>query len=336
MGSKTDTPKPSPVERLARKRAAARLRQQRCRARKRQIMLEKKRGELVRQRCVKLTTTHDPSRPPVIIHAVQQHRPQVLFPTYKSMHSAEASGAPWAGVRGKGPAHQQLHKSPSEPIYACVSFDSPKSLEEAKQNNTLRVSSSPPRSPSSQKSPIVVTPSRTPPPGEQAAIVRVLSEEKNEDSQVSEEEAAVAAMLSLKSGSMNPSEKSEDESKKPLHSPSQLPSHSPSPSPPREVTISHKAATYASSGPGGMHAEQKHHNQLKYHHGVRPQQQRRVVARHFEAYNYGQPMKIPPHSRRAHVPSGYYRVHAPVPPPHPHYARCYYPPAPRYVSYEYE
>ena len=332
MGTKADAPKLSPAERLARKRAAARLRQQRCRARKRQAMLEKKRGEIVRQRCVKLT--HDPSRSAVVMRAVQ-HRPQTLYPTYKPMHAAEASVSPWPAVRGKGPARPSLQKSPSEPIYNCVSFDSQKSMEEAQQNAS-RVSSSPPRSPS-QKSPIVVTPTaRTPPlPPSGKKVAKVLSEEKVEDSLVREEEAAVFAMLSLKSGSTSPSEKSEKEIKQPPASPSN--------SPPREVMISNKPTTTASSpGPRAMNLEQMPHRQQVPHrqpnpsHTIRPPQQRRMVPRLYETYSYGQPMKIPPHSRRVQVPPGYYRVHAPVPPPHSHYARCYYPPAPRFVAYDYE
>lgn len=325
MGTKADAPKLSPAERLARKRAAARLRQQRCRARKRQAMLEKKRGEIVRQRCVKLT--HDPSRSAVVMRAVQ-HRPQTLYPTFKPMHATEAAVSPWPAVRGKGPARPPLQKSPSEPIYNCVSFDSQKSMEEAQ--NASRVSSSPPRSPS-QKAPIVVTPTaRTPPlPPSGKKVVKVLSEEKVEDSLVREEEAAVFAMLSLKSGSTSPSEKSEKEIKQPPASPSN--------SPPREVMISNKPTTTASSpGLRGMNLEQVPHRQPNPSHTLRPPQQRRMVPRLYETYSYGQPMKIPPHSRRVQVPPGYYRVHAPVPPPHSHYARCYYPPAPRFVAYDYE
>lgn len=320
MGTKAESPKLSSAERLARKRAAARLRQQRCRARKRQAMLEKKRGEIVRERCVKLT--HDLSIPTAVIHSIQR-RPQSLFPTYKSMRSAQ--GESWTRIRGKG-ISRQLHKSPSEPIYNCVSFDSQKSLEDA-HPKILSLSSSPPGSPS-QKPPVVVTPSRTPPPGKQASVVRVSLEKKIEDALVPEEEAAVVAMLSLKSGRKNPSQKCQDESKQPPYSSSH--------SPPREVMISRKPSTHASAGPGGMYLDEIYHEQRKYNQSIRHHQQRRIAPRRIEAYNYGQSMKIAPHSRRPPVPPGYYRVHAPVPPPHAHYARCYYPPAPRYISYDYE
>ena len=317
MESKTDSPKLSPAERLARKRAAARLRQQRCRARKRQVMLEKKRGE-VRQQCVKITRDH--SRP-AVMHAIHHHS-QTRFPTYKPLHSTE-SGESWVGVSGERPPRQHLHKFSSEPIYNCVSFESQKSSEEA-QHNMSRGSSSPPRSPS-EKSPIVVTPSRTPPPGKQTTLVRVLSDEKLEEPLVPEEEAAVAAMLSLKSGSKTPTEKYDDKCK-------QLP-HSPPHSPPREVMISHESKFYtSSSGIGRVHSTQMHQNQNKHIHSVQSQQQRRMDPRY---YNYGPPMQIQ-HPRRTQAPPGYYRVHAPVPPPHPHYSRGYYPPAPRFVSYEYE
>ena len=318
MGTKSDSPKLTPAERLARKRAAARLRQQRCRARKRQTMLEKKREEVVRQRCAKLT--HDPPRPPVIMRAVQ-HRPRSLFPSYKPLHSAEASSVPWV--------RQQMIKSTSEPIYNCVSFDSQKSLEESR-NFFSREVSSPPRSPA-QKAPIVVTPTNQAlAPAKPTTLVRTLSEEKPEEEPlVSEEEAAVVAMLSLKAGSTSPaSEKTENESKEPPSLPTQ--------SPPREVVISHKPTTQASTGPGGTKPDLIHRNQHKQI--VRPQQPRHMVPRlyDYDAYTYGPPMKLPPHSHRAQVPPGYFRVHAPLPPPHSHYARYHYHPPPRYVPYKYE
>lgn len=326
MGVKADAPKLTAAERLARKRAAARLRQQRCRARKRQAMLEKKREEVARQRCAKLA--HGAPRPQVVMRAVQ-HPPRSLFPTYKPVHLAEVPGAPWVNVRGKGPASPPLMKPTSEPIYNCVSFDSTKSLEEAQQQKIARANSSPPRSPA-QTAPKVVTPTNRPPsPGKPATVTRTLSDEKAEESLVPEEEAAVAAMLSLKSGSTSPTaEKSEQKSKEPPLLPSQ--------SPPREVVISHKPTSiHASTGPGGMKLEQLTHQTKN---GVRSLPPRRMVPRlhDYEVYTYGHPMKFPPHPRRAQVPPAYYRVHAPVPPPHPHYARYHYPPAPRFVKYEYE
>lgn len=322
MSTKTESPKLSPAERLARKRAAARLRQQRCRARKRQAMLDKKRGEVIRQRCLKLS--RDPPRPAVVMHAVHRH-PHSLYQTYKPIHPTDAPSDPWVGASRKVPHGKQLQKFPSEPIYNCVSFDSQKSHEEAQQNIS-KASSSPSRSPP-QKSPTVVTPSRTPPPEKLAEAVKVPSEEKVEEALVPEEKAAAVAMLSLMSGCSATPEKCEEKPKEPPYSP------------PREVMISRKKPmTCASSGPGGMVPEQIPHGHHKYPRSVRPQQHRRIVHRRYEGYNYGQPMKIapPPHSRMPPAPPGYYRVHPPVPPPHLHYPRCYYPPAPRYVSYEYE
>mmetsp|Transcript_21916 Transcript_21916/g.52155 ORF Transcript_21916/g.52155 Transcript_21916/m.52155 type:complete len:327 (-) Transcript_21916:35-1015(-) len=325
MATKADAPKLSPAERLARKRAAARLRQQRCRARKRQAMLAKKRGEIVEQRDI--DSTHDARRTPGAMPAVQ-HRPQSLFPTYTTIHSSEASSDSWASVRGERPSHRQLNKPGSEIIYNCISFDSQKSFEEAQQQFS-RSPSSPPRSPTT-KSPTVITSRQTPPPGDQAALVKDTPEPKVEESLVPEEEAAVAAMLSLKSGSTNKPGKDRNERKQ---SPPRSPPR-PSP-PPREVIISRKATTHSCSGPRRIHSEQMYHDQHK-HINVRSQHQRHSVPRRYEAYNYGHPMKIPLHSRRTHAPPGYYRVHAPLPPPHPHYSICYYPPAPRYISYEYE
>eukprot|EP00533_Pseudo-nitzschia_delicatissima_P010627 CAMPEP_0116114032 /NCGR_PEP_ID=MMETSP0327-20121206/19811_1 /TAXON_ID=44447 /ORGANISM="Pseudo-nitzschia delicatissima, Strain B596" /LENGTH=320 /DNA_ID=CAMNT_0003607401 /DNA_START=115 /DNA_END=1077 /DNA_ORIENTATION=+ len=320
MGVKADSPKLTPAERLARKRAAARLRQQRCRARKRQAMLEKKREEVAsRQRCAKLA--HEPPRPQVVMRAIQ-HPPRSLFPVYKPVHLME--GKPW--IRGQGPARPQMIKSTSEPIYNCVSFDSTKSMEESREKIS-RATASPPRSPT-QKTPTVVTPTnQLPSPGK--PVTRTVSSEKVEESEgplLSEEEAAVAAMLSLKSGSTSPSaDKSEKETKEPPLLPSQ--------SPPREVVI--KNTIPSSTGPGGMKPEL-----MKPKNGVRGLPPRRMVPRlhDYEAYAYAHPMKFPPHSRRAPLPPAYYRVHAsvPPPPPHPHYARYHYPPAPRFVTYEYE
>ena len=316
MGTKTDAQKLTPAERLARKRAAARLRQQRCRARKRQAMLEKKRDEVARQRS---KLTHDAtSRPPVMMHP-----PRTLFPAYKPVHSAEAAAAPWVNLRGKLPTRPQMMKSTSEPIYTCVSFDSQKSLEESRQK-IVREASSPPRSPA-QKSPTVVSPTtQMPSPTTPVAVVRTISEEKPSGPLVHEEEAAVMAMLSLKSGPATPpsikSEKSEEETKEQ--------SESPSESPPKEVVITHKPTTTAN-------AEQT--QQALSKHIIRPQAPGRMVPRlyDYEAFAYGHQLKVPPHVRRAPVPPGYYRV--PLPPPHPHYARYHYPsPAPRFVAYEYE
>lgn len=220
---KNESPKPSPEERLARKRAAARLRQQRCRERKRQAMLEKKRCEVgvdIRQRCVKIPT-HDPTRSHAnavihVPHPSPHHCSQsTRFPPSYNLHSMTASepvGAEsWVG------GYQQSQKLSSEQrsIYNCVSFDSQKSFEDARSRLQQPPPSSPPCSFSSKAEPNssiqVVTPSRTPPPtGNQeqqtstistpaSILVKVLSDEKLEEPLVSEEEAAVVAMLSLKS-----------------------------------------------------------------------------------------------------------------------------------------
>mmetsp|Transcript_18032 Transcript_18032/g.39329 ORF Transcript_18032/g.39329 Transcript_18032/m.39329 type:complete len:325 (+) Transcript_18032:182-1156(+) len=324
MGLKSDSPKLTPAERLARKRAAARLRQQRCRARKRQAMLDMKRVETDRPGPSKIKIRNSP-RPSMVVHTVH-HRPQSQYPAYsKPAHSTESLRKPWVGVGPQASRRQPSRMFPAEPIYNCVSFDSQKSLEEV-QHNISRASSTPPGSPS-DKPTAVVTPSRTPPPLK--TIVKVLSDVKKEEPYVSEEEAAVAAMLSLKSGSTTVTETSADEIKKaPL-------------TPPREVMISHESKISNYAGIRGSHSEQKYHDQLPHNQPlnnqrVQLQQQRRMHPRYYEGYNYGPPMKIPPPPHIIHAPPGYYRMHPPVHPPHPHYHRGYFPPAPRCVSYKYK
>jgi len=215
---KNECPKLSPEERLARKRAAARLRQQRCRARKRQAMLEKKRGEVgvdIRQRCVKIPT-HDPTRAHAnavihVPHSSPHHCSQsTRFPPSYNHHSMTASEPVGAESWVGGFQQSQKLSSEQRSIYNCVSFDSQKSFEDARSKRQQQPPpSSPPRSFSSvseqaNSSIQLVTPSRTPPPtGNQeqqtTTISTVLSDEKQEEPLVSEEEAAVVAMLSLKS-----------------------------------------------------------------------------------------------------------------------------------------
>eukprot|EP00536_Pseudo-nitzschia_multiseries_P001662 jgi/Psemu1/3817/gm1.3817_g len=315
MGTKSDSPKLTPAERLARKRAAARLRQQRCRARKRQAMLEKKRGETDVQVGNKVKVNESP-RPGMVMHSLH-HRPQSRYPTYKPVHLAESLGESWVGVRAELPHRPQRHKFPSEPIYNCVSFDSQKSLDEA-HTNMSRASATPPASPSERKTP-VITPNRTPPPSNK--LVRVLSDEKLEEPLVPEEEAAVAAMLSLKSGSTTKTDEVEDENKK-----------TPA-SPPNKVMISHESKKFTPTGMSGIRSHPKSQNHSPHSHRIHHQPPRRMNPHHYEAFSYGPPMKIPLPPHILHAPPGYYRVHPPVPPPHPHYHRGYYPPAHRYVSY---
>ncbi|KAL3935303.1 MAG: hypothetical protein SGBAC_009159, partial [Bacillariaceae sp.] len=105
MGAK---PQLSPNERLARKRAAARLRQQRCRARKRQAMLETKR--------------------------IQQEQMSRLKP--KPISTQHASSAFRMRPPTDGEVKPSLPTSTQQPIYKVVSFESQRSFEEANKGQS--------------------------------------------------------------------------------------------------------------------------------------------------------------------------------------------------------
>ena len=174
MAAKTQSPstKLSPAERLARKRAAARLRQQRCRARKRQAMLEQQRSQ--DKKMPKAARPQD-TRIDLTKRAGESHKPSfpISFP-------------------------KEIMSSPTrEPIYNVVSFESPRSSEEAMRGQ--RRSTAVSRSSSEQSfSGSPSSPSSTGKP------VEVISFPKNQQDEplVAQEEAAIAAMLSLKSGSL--------------------------------------------------------------------------------------------------------------------------------------
>lgn len=155
--------KPGPDARLARKREAARMRQQRCRARKRQTMLSKRR--------------HPEGRAAQLPSVV----PDVNTVCTKPSPFREA----------------QLTSSPSrDPIFKIVSFDSPRlpqrdvTLHATMQQTALPVIS---RSCSAESSLCPSSPTKR-----SVEIVRIKPSEP-EESLVEEEEAAIAAMLSLKS-----------------------------------------------------------------------------------------------------------------------------------------
>lgn len=121
MTAKESASKLTPNERLARKRAAARLRQQRCRARKREALLEQKRHQ------------ND-------IEAQQDSKPQSASTAFRSHHPMTKD----AGMSSL---------PPQQPIYKCVSFESQRSFEEATRGQerspagspTPRPATSPPR-----------------------------------------------------------------------------------------------------------------------------------------------------------------------------------------------
>jgi hypothetical protein len=121
MTAKESTSKLTPNERLARKRAAARLRQQRCRARKRQTVVEQKRLQHGKM--------------------VQQDSKQHTSSAFRTRHPMTND----TSISPSLPSHQ--------PIYNCVSFESQRSFEEAMRvqeisptgSPTLRGATSPPR-----------------------------------------------------------------------------------------------------------------------------------------------------------------------------------------------
>eukprot|EP00934_Nitzschia_sp_Nitz4_P002123 Nitzschia sp. Nitz4//scaffold33_size148984//87550//88296//NITZ4_002935-RA/size148984-processed-gene-0.172-mRNA-1//-1//CDS//3329548448//2123//frame0 len=152
----------TPTERLARKRAAARLRQQRCRARKRQAMLEQRREDL------------DVPRG----GSGQDSRSDIM-----------QDGSPFVP-----PRPTERLSPPSEPIYTCVSFDSQRSYEDA--HRVAQVT--PPRE-SRLSSQILVPKEPTFP--KSSSQVDEDKEQEPSGALVAEEEAAIAAMLSLKGGS---------------------------------------------------------------------------------------------------------------------------------------
>lgn len=165
MAAKTENSSPtklSPGERLARKRSAARLRQQRCRARKRQALMEQRRQD----QDVRVTLTQDSRTKPV-----QERQPQ------STSHIKDLTKPPT-----------------TEPIYNVVSFDSLRSHEEA-QRGHIKTS---PKELCDHNRVVSLLPS-TPETPKEAETSHAVPK-KSEEPLVSEEEAAVAAMLSLKSG----------------------------------------------------------------------------------------------------------------------------------------
>jgi hypothetical protein len=149
------------------------LRQQRCRARKRQTMLQERREHSeARQSHI----TQD-SRP----HAIPDpsHGRPAVFPTRRTK-----------GVEYWGDA-----STPSEPIYNCVSFDSQRSFEEAQKSHERSQHSA--GSHTGDQTPPGTPPAFSP---ERKPVEIIGVPEDSDESLVPEEEAAIAAMLSLKTG----------------------------------------------------------------------------------------------------------------------------------------
>lgn len=156
--------KPSSDERLARKREAARIRQQRCRARKRQALVERRLEK----------DQHFPA-----VHRRGDARLKTKDDSTKSspFRLTDLTSSP-----------------PRQPIYKTVSFDSPRSPQELKsilRPVSLQVIS---RCSSAESS---LSSASSPERSSEDDTNQFRAQEK--DSLVQEEEAAIAAMLSLKS-----------------------------------------------------------------------------------------------------------------------------------------
>ena len=150
MGAKQQL---SPNERLARKRAAARLRQQRCRARKRQAVLEQKR--------------------------IQQD--QVSMLEAEPMSTEHASSAFRMRRTTDGDSISALPTSTQQPIYKVVSFESQRSFEEnskgqSKSCDSDATVSTPPRKTPDTTSvtPTEAASSETPVPDKEAAAIAAM------------------------------------------------------------------------------------------------------------------------------------------------------------------
>lgn len=148
MGAKQQL---SPNERLARKRAAARLRQQRCRARKRQALLEQKRiqqEQMSRSEAEPMSTQHASS-------AFRMPRPT------------------------DGDSLSTLPNSSQQPIYKVVSFESQRSFEEAgkgqsKSSESIVTVSTPPRKAAQTTSVTSTDPAGTPVLDKEAAAIAAM------------------------------------------------------------------------------------------------------------------------------------------------------------------
>jgi hypothetical protein len=299
MTIKTDSFKLSPAERLARKRAAARLRQQRCRARKRHAgVVEKSRSETEHRQ---VRVTHDQNGSVTSSSSIHvASRPRV--------HEQRTSlGEHHLHCQSQPPSLSLHPHQSSMPIFNCISFDSQRSYEEAQRQSR---GGSPPRT-FAEPSSSVITPSSSPP--RKPSVVSLSSAEKAEEPLVPEEEAAVVAMLSLKTGS----EKKENSTLE--REREKLP-----PSPPRVVRVPHHPEPLSTSSS----------RYRLYHHQPQPQHHRVLEPRRYEVYHeYGPPPQRP---HRRTVPA-YYRMPAPPMPLPPHYSRGgFYPPPSRYIRYDYE
>lgn len=338
MTAKSDSSKLSPAERLARKRSAARLRQQRCRARKRIAMLEKRRVD----------TEQQPSPGEVTPESTTAARPPVArpLPTHHLHHHLHRIQHQPHRIPTYAPAITKPSRAPAsasgEHIYNCISFESQRSFEEAQKS--LRVQTSTLET-LSENNVAIVSPASSPPRNSDVSIVRVLSDEKSDEQLVPEEEAAVAAMLSLKSGTEKSflfSQADEDRDQSPASSPFAPKVVEES----RATVVEMNSPSSASCKPTVIFDASKAYSTppivVRHHQAHHP---RRIeFSPHYEVYEYGPPpsrRQLPPPPRRVSHPVYYHRV--PAGPPPPSYRRGYYaaaphpvPPRSYTVRYEYE
>jgi hypothetical protein len=174
-------PKLSPGERLARKRAAARMRQQRCRTRKREVMLEE-RSQITKG---KRTEQSQESREhPVHDHRSVSHYPSAERPLFRASRSGDTEyGGENIGTTG--------------PIHNCVSFESQRSFEESQKPHEEAHS---PGSPSGKQNQSTIAVLSSEAASSSAPKESSSSSEQGKGPATMSEEAAVAAMLSLKTG----------------------------------------------------------------------------------------------------------------------------------------
>ena len=172
----------SPGERLARKRAAARMRQQRCRSRKREVLLEERRQNTEGKRTEQ---SQDSREHPLHNHRRLSHCLSERPPLFITPHSGETEY--WGENIGT-----------TGPIHNCVSFETQRSFEEPQKPHEKAHSPGSPTRKQNQSATALISPQ---------AIARSAPKESSSSSEQGKgpatmsEEAAVAAMLSLKTGS---------------------------------------------------------------------------------------------------------------------------------------
>jgi hypothetical protein len=181
----------STTERLARKRAAARMRQQRCRARKREAMLEERQQNTEGKRTEQ---SQDSREHPADDHRSVSHYPSERPPLFMASRSGDTEY--WGENIGT-----------TGPIHNCVSFESQRSFEESQKPHEKAHSPGSPSGKQIQSGIAVISPAAASSPAPKESLS---SSEQGKDPATMSEEAAVAAMLSLKTG---PNESSPNKSR---------------------------------------------------------------------------------------------------------------------------